>query len=529
MNLNIAIIAEKLKKNPYVAVFRQNSYAANLCEIRLLDVENPVFIESSIYLGTLDEFKQLEDVPTDIDFCLQGDVREMASLAEKHRCNIMGFRGRSTIPAMFNEIVSIFEEFNQWEKSMGELIENQAPLQEFVDVAYPVVGYPITILDSSYKTLGVTRYASNDPAWVSIMSGGITRDHQSKDVLIFANLTPDDPEWQETMEHLPEGTIFFEEIIRMKKRKPLEMYSTFSNRIVLSAPLIVNRHTVAVLGLHQAMPGKESFSPGSVYIMLMLAEFLERRLAQNPFDYSSRGLRHEFFLRDLIEPEELKEDSLAERSQVLDIKLVMPLYFMLIRQTKKPSGIFDPLQDFFEADHSHCISIVYDDHYVFLLDSEFDFSVVAPFLEANKLTCGVSNPFDSMKDARRYYEQAKYALGCGDTMKPQETEHHFYDYAFFYGMKHLNETMDVEELIHPSVKALRAYDIEKKQDFCNTLKQYLLCGCNTTLAAGKLHLHRNSVIYRMSHISEITKCDLDDYANLIPLIYSLLLLEYTQT
>ena len=62
------------------------------------------------------------------------------------------------------------------------------------------------------------------------------------------------------------------------------------------------------------------------------------------------------------------------------------------------------------------------------------------------------------------------------------------------------------ELIEP----LEAYDDERNGGLVRTLRVYFAAGGNASEAADRLFLHRNSMLYRLARIQELTGLDLKD-------------------
>jgi len=57
---------------------------------------------------------------------------------------------------------------------------------------------------------------------------------------------------------------------------------------------------------------------------------------------------------------------------------------------------------------------------------------------------------------------------------------------------------------------LLAHDQENNTEYVKTLEQYIKDKYNITKAARNLHLHRNTLVYRMDKIREILGLPLDD-------------------
>lgn len=63
---------------------------------------------------------------------------------------------------------------------------------------------------------------------------------------------------------------------------------------------------------------------------------------------------------------------------------------------------------------------------------------------------------------------------------------------------------------YKKLNLLKKEDKEKGTEFYHTLKEYLACGNNVNLAAKKLFIHRNTMVYRLSKIQEMIHMDVND-------------------
>lgn len=76
-------------------------------------------------------------------------------------------------------------------------------------------------------------------------------------------------------------------------------------------------------------------------------------------------------------------------------------------------------------------------------------------------------------------------------------------------------------LRHPAVGMLKIYDEENDTELLNTLRIYLRNFCNQSDAAKELHVHLNTLKYRLKKIAELTGVDLRDYDDVMYLQISL--------
>lgn len=61
------------------------------------------------------------------------------------------------------------------------------------------------------------------------------------------------------------------------------------------------------------------------------------------------------------------------------------------------------------------------------------------------------------------------------------------------------------------IEKLEKEDNVRKTQLYETLKTYWLCECNVTNTAEKLHIHRNTLIYRLKQIRQLLNIDINDY------------------
>jgi len=81
------------------------------------------------------------------------------------------------------------------------------------------------------------------------------------------------------------------------------------------------------------------------------------------------------------------------------------------------------------------------------------------------------------------------------------------------------------ELLEETLRPIRDYDAVKNADLTLTLKSYFETGFNLTRSAAALHVHVNTVVYRLDRIRRLTGRDPSDPDDLLLLVLGLKLLE----
>ena len=133
--------------------------------------------------------------------------------------------------------------------------------------------------------------------------------------------------------------------------------------------------------------------------------------------------------------------------------------------------------------------------------------------------CAVSNDFDDISKARICYLETLFTLQYGINNNLNNELLFFKDYVWEFSAKVLADSCDSDLFIGDAVNRLRNYSNENGSTLLESLRVYLLLGCNITDAAKELNIHRNTMINRISKIKEIMQCDVEDLRYRMPLIF----------
>jgi sugar diacid utilization regulator len=126
-----------------------------------------------------------------------------------------------------------------------------------------------------------------------------------------------------------------------------------------------------------------------------------------------------------------------------------------------------------------------------------------------RLYAGVSRIHGGLQSFRVGFHEARRALELGCVLAPDRSVTHFADLGLHRLLFALRETAEMQEFYDDMLGRLARYDEEKGSELVATLDAYL-CAHNATEVAARLNLHRNSLLYRLRRIQEITGLDLDD-------------------
>lgn len=129
---------------------------------------------------------------------------------------------------------------------------------------------------------------------------------------------------------------------------------------------------------------------------------------------------------------------------------------------------------------------------------------------AKGLRIGVSRPASTAAELGVRFREARQAVTIGRRLLSQHPLTFFGALGFYRLLFHLYGLEDVRAFYEETLGPLIVYDRRTDSELVQTLEMYFACNGNLSQAAQQLHLHRNSLLYRLERISEVLHADLDD-------------------
>jgi len=134
---------------------------------------------------------------------------------------------------------------------------------------------------------------------------------------------------------------------------------------------------------------------------------------------------------------------------------------------------------------------------------------------SGKVAAGISRAARGLAALRESYREAKDALSIAQELGEKEDTTFYGDlklYQFLLAMKERN--LDhMRRFYDESLRLLVDHDDRKQGDLVRTLTGFFEANGNLAKAATDLDVHRNTLVYRLERISELTGLDLNDADN----------------
>lgn len=134
--------------------------------------------------------------------------------------------------------------------------------------------------------------------------------------------------------------------------------------------------------------------------------------------------------------------------------------------------------------------------------------IEAEYPEA-KITGGMSGPAVSLADWPRVYSEALQAMQLGQRLKLINQIVEYSSLGIYNLLRDLEDNELVKKFTQQVIGPLIAYDDQHKGSLIETIDAYFVNHGNVSKTAEALYVHRNTLLYRLDRIQELTRHDLD--------------------
>ncbi|MGH2441727.1 MAG: PucR family transcriptional regulator [Chloroflexota bacterium] len=130
-------------------------------------------------------------------------------------------------------------------------------------------------------------------------------------------------------------------------------------------------------------------------------------------------------------------------------------------------------------------------------------------MEGLEVIVGVSSDA-SLHSLRRSFDEAREACRYGLRVGQRTGTYYFGNLGFRGLLLRLSEGPDLGRFVESQLGPLLQHDAESKLALLATLRAYLDCGGNKSVAARTLNIERRSLYYRLRKVTQTLRRDLDD-------------------
>ncbi|WKY44069.1 helix-turn-helix domain-containing protein [Eubacteriaceae bacterium ES2] len=224
---------------------------------------------------------------------------------------------------------------------------------------------------------------------------------------------------------------------------------------------------------------------------------------------------------------------LFNKPQINSLLLVAPL-----DQTKSQHAVASLAINYLMHKFANAIPVVYEDDLVILLtedqhhqDLKTTAEAISAYLNHYQILCGGVYPVNDLRDLPDFYLQGRLTAlysywqetGNKETTAGVTYYHQLAPAPLFV---YLSQKEETRCFIHGALKLMKKYDQKNESDYFNTIISYCQHLFQKKETAQTLHIHRNTLNYRLEKITELFSLDLTDYQTMLNLMLSAELLKY---
>lgn len=130
----------------------------------------------------------------------------------------------------------------------------------------------------------------------------------------------------------------------------------------------------------------------------------------------------------------------------------------------------------------------------------------------DEVIVGIGRSRSGPQGVRQSHREAEHALRISARLRAPRPVAAFSDLGLHRLLVAMTQHAELDDFYQQAAGALIAYDERTGSGLMDTLDAYFQCHGSPTDAAARLHLHRNTVLYRLRRIEEIGGLRLDDPA-----------------
>lgn len=511
--------------------FIEQSLNDDAVYVRLHDLKNPFFDSIQLYSSdtpihshtlyltlSQESYKNaIQKLPESYDcglICFEDD-----SLPQN--IPLLVFRHQKSPESVFQQISGIFSRFQKWSEKVSRYILEKRPLSEIFSLLKEVTPNPWYLADTSFRILVYSPNSDFEDMSV-IWKNQCQLNHLSIDIILdLAESGELDLINSRKHSFIPDTQVF---------NIPYVAKNIFSSRGLLAHFFII--------GLYNK-PGAYETEIAELFGNLLTS------LLKGDNNYLTvRGRYYDNYFIDLLENKiSSEDDAFLIRKVFSSLGWNMDQQYMILLLSSRKNGeaatIMNNLQLNALESSLPCRAFIYEEKVVLILNATLSgyntlcnnnvsiINTVKKIASNFGSFIACSDPFyihEGLDEVPKFYKQAKSALDWGKTNHLSVASYKNIALSELYKQlvyQHMEWTF-----LHPSVLILDSYDKKNDTLLCQSLLYYLVCEQNTVRTAKCLYVHRNSLIYRLDKIKELTHLDFDNVHERIRIILTLLYLGY---
>lgn len=445
-----------------------------------------------------EDLKNVHFIPNMHILCLIGEHNNLEKLTEEFpsSINILFLKNKNT-KAIHTELLEYFDTqcgISLFADTLLEILYFEYGIQSIIDHAYYTFGNPIFVFDAGFNLI-----AAN---WEAAKKANVGLELIEK-----RGFSNEEFKMVNNRNHIHERV--------RKSEVPIMAH----NPELGYDQLLCAIDTQKDLGHIVVSAVNRPLNPIDSQLLQILKKCIDQQLKKDEFIRNTKGFNYEYFLKDLLDGKIATGKPFLDRLDYVGSEFSGNMYCLVIETARSSSTLNTyHIRNLFESLFPNSKTLMYSGEIIGILSMYKNQFLSNKYLDnaikickENDLYAGLSNCFQNIIEIPEYYKQALRAIELGICTVDNPNLFLYEDYYLEHMKNIFVQKESSKTFCHPKMKLLLDYDKKHDSELAYTLYMYLIHERNIAAASTAMHMHRNSLVYRIKKINLLIGDNYESY------------------
>jgi hypothetical protein len=511
MEISFSELKNKLEKyNPKLRI-----YSDMIVQDYLIMQKYMIEFQSNcIYVAKPDDVPEELSIESHLNVILITQDNIVPPILNDVRVNLIIIEGKHDTAEILNDLYTILHSEKKLLLASSKLLSSLSQgckVQEVLDLGSELIGNPILLVDMSTSLLAYSGISDSidEPAWNShIKNGYITQEYyklyEKEARLAYTNSDKNSP-------------ILLESKI-------------WKHRIILHKAIYQH----SILGFIEVLEYNKSFHRTDFEVIKLIGNAIGIVLQRSSYNSNFPESTIDASYINLLMGKPANREQLSDLTKYLSIESTDHMFVLCIdlKSLVDANSKILYLKNKFERIVPRNYTVMYNEQIILLLvrkDSHLlqpELEQIQHLLAENNLIAGISRGFQNLNKLNSEYRKAEAIIEIGRNMDMNKLLYIYDDYMPYHLLSLTSETANLLEVCTPELLELIEYDKTKKTEYTMSLYYFIINNLNMQRTSDILHIHYNTLKYRLQRIEEFHSLDLSSELIQLNLRLSFLILEH---